>query len=72
MYLAGAPLVASYPAMPLGEKCGLSIACTSLAGTMAFGLTGDWDAVPDIEVLARGVETSIDELEKAAASKPSI
>jgi diacylglycerol O-acyltransferase / wax synthase len=70
MYLGGAPLVASYPAMPLGEKCGLSIACTSLAGTMAFGLTGDWDAVPDIEVLARGIETSIDELEKAAAARP--
>jgi WS/DGAT/MGAT family acyltransferase len=70
MYLGGAPLVASYPAMPLGEKSGLSIACTSLAGTMAFGLTGDWDAVPDIEVLARGIETSIDELEKAAAARP--
>ena len=68
LYLAGAPLVASYPAMPLGEKCGLSIACTSLAGTMAFGLTGDWDSTPDIDVLARGIETSIDELEKAAAS----
>ena len=68
LYLAGAPLVASYPAMPLGERCGLSIACTSLAGTMAFGLTGDWDSTPDIEVLARGIETSIDELEKAAAS----
>jgi diacylglycerol O-acyltransferase len=70
MYLAGAPLVASYPAMPLGERCGLSIACTSLAGTMAFGLTGDWDATPDIEVLARGIETSIDELEKAASGGP--
>ncbi len=69
MYLAGAPLVASYPAMPLGERCGLSIACTSLAGTMAFGLTGDWDATPDIEVVARGIETSIDELEKTAASR---
>jgi diacylglycerol O-acyltransferase / wax synthase len=69
MYLAGAPLVANYPAMPLGEKCGLSIACTSLAGTMAFGLTGDWDATPDIDVLARGIETSIDELEKTAASR---
>jgi WS/DGAT/MGAT family acyltransferase len=68
LYLAGAPLVASYPAMPLGEKCGLSIACTSLAGTMAFGLTGDWDSTPDIDILARGIETSIDELEKATAS----
>ncbi len=49
--------MASYPAMPLGESCALSIACTSLGGTMAFGLTADWDALPDIDVLARGIET---------------
>lgn len=68
LYLAGAPLVASYPSMPLGERSGLSIACTSLAGTMAFGLTADWDSVPDVEILARGIESSVDELEKAAAA----
>ncbi len=71
LYLAGAPLVANYPSMPLGERSGLSIACTSLAGTMAFGLTADWDSVPDVEVLARGIETAVDELEKAAAAAPS-
>ncbi len=68
LYLAGAPLVANYPSMPLGERSGLSVACTSLAGTMAFGLTADWDSVPDVEVLARGIEIAIDELEKAAAA----
>jgi WS/DGAT/MGAT family acyltransferase len=62
LYLAGARLVASYPAMPLGENCALSIACTSFGGTMAFGLTADWDALPDIEVLARGIERSLHEL----------
>ena len=70
LYLAGASLVASYPAMPLGERSGLSVACTSLAGTMAFGLTADWDSLPDVDVLARGIETAIDELEKAAAAAP--
>ncbi|MEX0650444.1 MAG: wax ester/triacylglycerol synthase family O-acyltransferase, partial [Actinomycetota bacterium] len=71
LYLAGAPLVANYPSMPLGERSGLSIACTSLAGTMAFGLTADWDSVPDVEVLARGIESAVDELEKAAAAASS-
>jgi diacylglycerol O-acyltransferase / wax synthase len=66
LYMAGARLVASFPAMPLGENCGLSIACTSLAGTMAFGLTADWDAVRDIDVLARGIEGSIDGLAAVA------
>jgi diacylglycerol O-acyltransferase / wax synthase len=67
LYLAGAPLLASYPSMPLGENSGLSVACTSLGGTLAFGLTADWDAVPDIEVLARGIERSIADLEAAAS-----
>ena len=68
MYLAGAQLMASYPAMPLGESCALSIACTSLGGTMSFGLTADWDALPDIEVLARGIEHSFHDL---AAARPT-
>jgi diacylglycerol O-acyltransferase len=68
LYLAGAPLEASYPAMNLKEDCGLSVACTSAAGTMAFGLTADWDRVPDLEVLADGVESAVDELEEAARS----
>ena len=48
--------------MNLKEDSGLSIGCTSAAGTMAFGLTADWDLVPDIEVLARGIEAAIDDL----------
>jgi diacylglycerol O-acyltransferase len=66
MYLAGARLVASYPSMPLGQNSALSIACTSLAGTMAFGLTGDWDAMPDIDRLAIALEESFEEICKIA------
>jgi diacylglycerol O-acyltransferase len=71
LYLAGAPLLASYPAMPLGENAALSVACTSLGGTMAFGLTADWDAVPDLGVLSRGIERAIDRLAAVARGRPS-
>jgi diacylglycerol O-acyltransferase len=71
LYLAGARLLSSYPAMPLGENSGLSVACTSLGGTMAFGLTADWDTVPDIAVLARGIGASVQDLIEAAASSQS-
>jgi diacylglycerol O-acyltransferase len=71
LFLAGARLRANYPAMPLGEHGGLSIACSSLAGTMAFGLTADWDAVKDIDVLARGIEEAVEALDRAAAKKAS-
>jgi WS/DGAT/MGAT family acyltransferase len=66
MYLAGARLVATYPSMPLGENSALSIACTSIAGTMAFGLTGDWDGMPDIDRLAVALDASLADLAKAA------
>jgi diacylglycerol O-acyltransferase len=66
MYLAGARLVASYPSMPLGPTSALSIACTSLAGTMAFGLTADREAVPDLDALALALDASLAELCKAA------
>jgi len=69
LYLAGARLEANYPAMPLGEHGGLSIACTSLGGTMAFGLTADWDAVKDIDVLARGIEEAVEDLDRAAVKR---
>lgn len=66
LYLAGARLLASYPAMPLGRNAALSIACTSLGGTMGFGITADRDAVPDVEVLAEALRDAIDDLAKAA------
>src|SRR4029079_16589757 len=50
LYLAGARLVANYPSIPLNGNVALSIAGTSLGCTMAFGLTADWDAVPDLDV----------------------
>jgi len=36
---------------------------------MAFGLTADWDAVRDIDVMARGIEEAIDDLDRAATRK---
>jgi WS/DGAT/MGAT family acyltransferase len=69
LYLSGARLVASYPSIPLNGNVALSIACTSLGGTMAFGLTADWDAVPDLDVLIRGIDGALDQLEKSAADR---
>jgi diacylglycerol O-acyltransferase / wax synthase len=66
MYVAGARLLVFYPIMPLSENVALSAAVTSLAGTMGFGLTGDWDGTPDIDALAAFVQDSLDDLAKAA------
>jgi diacylglycerol O-acyltransferase len=66
MYIGGAKLLAQYPFMPIAESMGLSIAVTSLAGTMAFGVTADWDTLPDIDVLVESIDESLGELRKAA------
>jgi hypothetical protein len=66
LYLAGARLVGTYPAMPLGANAPLSIACTSLGGTMAFGLTADRNAVPDLDALAAALDESFAKISKAA------
>src|SRR6266496_5305975 len=66
MYIAGAKLLAQYPFMPIAESMGLSIAVTSLAGTMAFGVTADWDTLPDIELLAESMDEALTEVRKAA------
>ena len=66
LYLGGTRLVAYYPLLPLGANVALSIAVVSMAGVMGVGLTGDWDAFPDLELLALDVETSFGELKKIA------
>lgn len=66
LYLDGARLLLAYPFMPLAESSGLSIACTSLSGAMAFGITSDWDTLPDIDLVRTGLLQSLEELKKAA------
>ena len=67
IYLAGAKLLTMYPVMPLGETLALAIAVTSLGGTMGFGITSDWDSMPDIDDFASDMSNAILDLKKAAA-----
>jgi diacylglycerol O-acyltransferase len=65
-FFNGARVMAHYPLMPLSEDSALSVAVTSLSGVMAFGLTGEWDALPDVEELGHGMLATLDELKKVA------
>jgi len=62
LYLLGRRLVDLFPQAPLAANQALSIAVMSYDGTMGFGLLGDRDALPDVDVIARGIDTSIHEL----------
>lgn len=70
LYAAGAPLVASYPVLPLGTGHLLAIGVTSYDGEVFFGLTGDRDAVGDLDVLAQCIADAVQEI-TLAVSRPT-
>jgi diacylglycerol O-acyltransferase / wax synthase len=67
LWLGEAPLLESYPFIPLAGDAALSIAVSSYAGVLCFGLLGDRRAVPDLDRLAGFVTDAVDTLVEAAA-----
>ena len=66
LYAAGRRMLAAYPFVPLAGSVRIGIAIFSYAGNLAFGVTGDYETMSDIGVLARGIEDSVAQLMKAA------
>ena len=66
LYAAGRQMVAYLPFVPLSQGVRLGVAILSYNGAVSFGVTGDYDTVPDPERFCRSIETGIDELREAA------
>jgi len=66
LYLLGRPLLDLFPVAFLPENHALAIAIMSYNGGLHYGLLGDYDAMPDIDVVASGIEESLAELLDAA------
>jgi diacylglycerol O-acyltransferase / wax synthase len=66
LYLLGRRLKALYPVVPIARRQALGIAVMSYDGHIGFGLLADYDALPELETLARELERSIAALAKAA------
>lgn len=62
LYAAGAKMVEMFPVVPLARNQAVSIGVTSYDGGVYFGLNADRAAMPDVDVLARMVEESVEEL----------
>jgi diacylglycerol O-acyltransferase len=58
------------PYVPIASRVRTGVSIFSYCGTITFGLTGDFAANPDLDVLARGIEHGVSEL-LAAARKHS-
>jgi diacylglycerol O-acyltransferase len=66
LYLLGRELKDLFPVAFLPENHALAIALMSYNGNLDYGLLGDYDAMPDIEIVADGIERSLAALLAAA------
>lgn len=62
LYVSGAKMVEIFPVVPLARNQAVSIGVTSYDGGVYFGLNADRSAMPDVDILARMVEESVEEL----------
>lgn len=69
LFVSGARMVETYPALPLTDGHAIAIGVTSYDGGVYLGIVADRDAVPDVDVLGQCLVESLDEL--VAASSPS-
>ncbi len=70
LYALGAQLRRIIPLVPIFAFHAVGIAVASYDGEIVFGLSGDRGSVPDLDVLAEGIEDSIAELLEVARTQP--
>jgi diacylglycerol O-acyltransferase len=69
LYVLGRELRDLFPIAFLPDHHALAVAIMSYHGSMDYGLLGDYDALPDIGLIAEGIEASLEELLRAARGK---
>jgi diacylglycerol O-acyltransferase / wax synthase len=62
LYVLGRRLSEIFPIPFLAGERALAIAIISYDGKVGFGLLGDYDALPDLDVVAEGIEASLAQL----------
>jgi diacylglycerol O-acyltransferase len=62
LYVRGREMLDVFPVAFLPKDHALAVAIMSYNGQMNFGLLGDYDAVPDLDRIADGIEASLAEL----------
>jgi diacylglycerol O-acyltransferase len=66
LYGFGRRLLEIIPYVPIATSMRTGICTFTYNGQVAFGITGDYDSTPDVDVLARGIQRSITSLLEAA------
>src|SRR5437763_10067203 len=66
LYVLGRELQDLFPLAFLPEHHALAVAIMSYNGRIEYGLLADYDALPDVGMIAEGIEASLQELLQAA------
>jgi WS/DGAT/MGAT family acyltransferase len=69
LYVLGHRMHALYAYVPIASGLRISIGIYSYVGDITFGINADFDAIPDVEVLAGGIRAGIDELLELAGGR---
>jgi hypothetical protein len=62
----GARLQSLYSQVPIADETPLGVALVSYDGKLCWGFNADYELVPDLDVFASLIETSFEELARAA------
>ena len=70
MYLAGSPMTASYPLVPLWQSHGAGVAIFSLNGMVDIGINMDRTLIEKPEILTQAIRDAFEELTTTPAQAP--
>src|SRR6476620_5488355 len=70
LYVLGKRMVSAHAYVPIAGGTRCSIGIFSYLNTMTFGINADFDAFPDVDVLANEIRTGVDELLALAKKRP--
>jgi WS/DGAT/MGAT family acyltransferase len=71
LFLMGRRMERVFPMVPLAMRQAVNVGIMSYDGQVNFGLIGDFDAIPDLDDLARELQSSLGELLEAAGGRPA-
>jgi hypothetical protein len=66
----GRRMLESYPFIPVVGSIRIVVGIFSYDGGLYFGVTGDYDGAPDIDILTKGIESGMAELVAIADPPP--
>jgi hypothetical protein len=72
LYILGHKVQDMFPLAFLPDNNALAVAIVSYDGRVEYGLLGDFDALPDIQLIADGIDESLRELVAAARRRVNV